>query len=108
MKNNNLAINGGKKLFKKDVSYSWPVIDKEVTDAVLKQLNTALSIYKRNGVVAEFEDYFAKFHGVKHALVTNSGTSALHSAFYAIGLKPNDEVICPDYTFLQQRYLYFN
>lgn len=34
-----------------------------------------------------------------HALLTNSGTQALHSMFVATELSPGDEVICPAYTF---------
>lgn len=86
-------------LFKKPVTYQWPLITRDMEKAVIKQMNTALSIYKRAGVVAEFEDMFAKIHRAKYSLVTSSGTSALHSAFYAIGLGPGDEVICPDNTF---------
>lgn len=49
--------------------------------------------------VAEFEATFARYAGVKHAVAVSSGTSALHCAMHAIGIKPGDEVIVPAITF---------
>ena len=97
--NKNLAVNGGPRIFEIDIKYNWPLINQEAEQAVIKQLHTALSIYDKSGAIGEFEDKFAAFHEMKYGLVTSSGTSALHSAYYAIGLGPGDEVICPDYTF---------
>src|SRR5690606_24146584 len=48
---------------------------------------------------ARFEDAFAARHNAPYALLTSSGTAALHSAYYALGLGPGDEVIVQDYTF---------
>ena len=36
--------------------------------------------------VSAFEEGFAEFCGVKHAIATNTGTSALHLALVALGL----------------------
>ena len=47
-----------------------------------------------------FEQEFARYCGVKHALLINSGTTALWIALQAMGLKPGDEVIVPAYTFV--------
>lgn len=47
-----------------------------------------------------FEQEYAKYCGVKHALTTNSGTTAILSSLIALGLKPGDEVIVPAYTFV--------
>jgi dTDP-4-amino-4,6-dideoxygalactose transaminase len=47
-----------------------------------------------------FEEEFAKYSGAKHALLLNSGTSALWVALMAMGLEPGDEVIVPAYTFV--------
>ncbi|NIN67169.1 MAG: aminotransferase DegT, partial [Anaerolineae bacterium] len=43
--------------------------------------------------VAAFEDEFAAFCGVQHAVATSSGTTALHLALLAYGIGPGDEVI---------------
>ena len=47
-----------------------------------------------------FEEAFAKFCGVKHAVTTNNGTTALHLALVALGLKPGEEVIIPTVTYI--------
>lgn len=44
------------------------------------------------------EEQYAIFTGSKHAVSCNSGTSALHLALLALGIKPGDEVIIPDFT----------
>ncbi len=52
----------------------------------------------------ELEERFAEIHGVKHALFTSSGTSALKIALHALkdkyGWKDGDEVIIPAVTFV--------
>jgi dTDP-4-amino-4,6-dideoxygalactose transaminase len=55
--------------------------------------------YNGGGVIDDLEARFAQWHGRRHALATNSGTSALFSMFYAAGLREGDEVIVPVYTF---------
>lgn len=96
----NIALFGGDKAI--DIPkphYKWPIISKETENAVIKQLNTSISIYDRSGIICEFEDRFKKYHGRQHALLCNSGTSALYTMYKSIDLKPGDEIICPIYTF---------
>ena len=50
--------------------------------------------------VTEFEQAFAKFAGAKHAVAVNTGTAALHAAVMAVGVKRDDEVILPSFTFV--------
>jgi len=84
----------------KKYKHTWPKITKETIKAVLDQLKKGeISIYSRSGIFEEFENKFAAYHGVKYALLTSSGTAALHSAMVACDFKRNDEVICPAYTF---------
>jgi len=47
-----------------------------------------------------FEDAFAKYLGVKHAVSLPSCTSGLHLALAALGIGPGDEVIVPDLTWI--------
>lgn len=49
--------------------------------------------------VKQFEEEFAAYIGCKHAIAVNSGTAALHLALDAIGLKRNDKVLIPTFTF---------
>lgn len=50
--------------------------------------------------VREFEEIFAKRHGVKHAMAVTSATTALHLALVALGVKEGDEVIVPAFTWI--------
>jgi perosamine synthetase len=50
-------------------------------------------------VLHELEAMLAAFHGRRFCLLTNSGTSALHSAYFGLGLGAGDEVIAPTHTF---------
>jgi len=50
--------------------------------------------------VFTFEQEFAKYLGIKHAVAVNSGTSALFVALCALGIGPGAEVIVPGYTFI--------
>lgn len=50
--------------------------------------------------ISAFEETFAKFCNVKHAIATNNGTTALHLALVALNLQPGDEVIVPTVTYI--------
>lgn len=81
-----------------DLKAQYAAIKDELEPAVLKVLASAN--YALGPEVAAFEDEFAAFCGVPHAVAVNSGTSALHLALLAIGLKPGDEVITVASTFV--------
>jgi len=42
--------------------------------------------------------------GVKYAIACNSGTSGLHAALFAVGVRPGDEVISPGLTVIMDAY----
>lgn len=85
---------------KKVYKHIWPKITKRTIRSVLKELEKGeISIYDRSGIFEKFENKFASYHKIKHALLTSSGTAALHSAMVACNFKKGDEVICPAYTF---------
>src|SRR5215831_20008462 len=46
----------------------------------------------------QFEKDFAAYAGAKHALALSSGTAALHCAYWALDLRPGDEIVCPSLT----------
>jgi dTDP-4-amino-4,6-dideoxygalactose transaminase len=49
--------------------------------------------------VEEFENLIKDYLNVKHVIAVSSGTAALHLSLLSMGIKPNDEVIIPDFTF---------
>ncbi|MFV8128215.1 DegT/DnrJ/EryC1/StrS family aminotransferase [Streptomyces syringium] len=79
--------------------FVWPPIEDADRRAVAAQLETAVSIPDRSGVVAGLEDALASFLGVRHVVTTCTGTAALHSMYAAAGIGPGDEVIVPALTF---------
>ncbi|MBW2097103.1 MAG: UDP-4-amino-4,6-dideoxy-N-acetyl-beta-L-altrosamine transaminase [Deltaproteobacteria bacterium] len=50
--------------------------------------------------VEEFEQAFAGYVGARHAVAVSSGTAALHTAMFALGIGHGDEVIVPPITFV--------
>ena len=50
--------------------------------------------------VTEFESLLSNLHGGFPCAVTSSCTTALHLALVALEVGPDDEVICPDLTFI--------
>jgi dTDP-4-amino-4,6-dideoxygalactose transaminase len=50
--------------------------------------------------VESFEREFAAYSGAAHGVGMNSGTSALHLALLALGVKPGDDVVTTPYTFV--------
>ena len=77
--------------------FKWPIVNeamRKASDNVL--INCKMS---STDIAKEFEKKFAAWNGTKHALCCINGTSALNTSFYAIGIKPGDEVICPSLTY---------
>jgi dTDP-4-amino-4,6-dideoxygalactose transaminase len=79
--------------------FTWPPLGESAKHAVLAQLEQAVSIYDRSGVIEHLENELSDYHGVMHVVLTSSGTAALHSMYMACGIGPGDQVIVPAYTF---------
>lgn len=87
----------GREFAKKNADmFRWPIVN----DAMRKASDDVLRgcIMSGTDITKEFEKKFAAWNGTKYALACLNGTTALNTAFYAIGLKPGDEVICPSIT----------
>lgn len=96
-----LALLGGiPQIRRPGPHFAWPPITDTTRAAVLRQLDTAISIYDRSGVIESLEDRLREYLGTAHAVLTSSGTVGLYSAYAACGIQPGDEVIVPAYTFL--------
>ena len=50
--------------------------------------------------IEQFEKSLAKYVGHDYCVAFNSGTSAGHAALLAVGIKPNEEIIVPSFTFI--------
>jgi perosamine synthetase len=74
-----------------------PLISQESKNNVLQALETGW-ISSAGSFVKQFEENFADYLGVKHAISVTNGTAALHVALMALGIKEGDEVIVPAFT----------
>jgi len=73
-------------------------------DYVLQALDSDNPENKRISWTQRFEKKFCEKMGVKYAIACNSGTSGLHAAIIAAGIKPGDEVISPGLTVIMDSY----
>lgn len=74
-----------------------PIITQESKDLVAKALEEGW-ISSAGPYIEQFEQEFAKYLGVKHAILVNTGTAALHIALLTLGIGEGDEVIVPAFT----------
>ncbi|MBN2198073.1 DegT/DnrJ/EryC1/StrS aminotransferase family protein [Candidatus Wolfebacteria bacterium] len=84
---------------KKNILVAEPEIGKDELNNVIKALKSGW-ISSRGEYIKKFEKNFAKYLGVKYAATTSSGTTGLHLALLALGIKKGDEVIIPDLTYI--------
>lgn len=83
----------------KRISVAEPKLAGNERKYVLDCLDTNW-ISSNGKYIGAFEEAFASFCGVKHAVAANNGTTALHLALVALGLEPGDEVIIPTVTYI--------
>ncbi len=74
-----------------------PDVGQEEVDAVAEVLLSGMIVQGRK--VAELEERWAEYCGVKHAIAVNNGTTALMCIYAGLGLEPGDEVITVSHTF---------
>ncbi len=94
-----LALLGGNPTvdFQADDLFRWPIVTEEMEQAVLAVLRDGNM--SGTDITKKFESEYAAWNGTKYALAHSSGTGALQSAMYAVGLGPGDEMICPSLTY---------
>ncbi len=80
------------------IPVSKPYIGEAEKQAVMEVLDSGM--LAAGPRTAKFEERFAQVCGVKHAIATSSGTTALHLALLAHGLGAGDEVITTPFTFI--------
>lgn len=87
-----------KKIQMVDLKGQYEKIKTEVDSAIAEVINNTAFI---NGpAVKEFQADLEKYLGVKHVIPCANGTDALQIAMMALGLKPGDEVITADFTYV--------
>jgi perosamine synthetase len=82
---------------KRMIPIAKPIISDEEVEEVVKVLRSGF--IAQGPKVAEFEKKFAEYVGVKYAVASSSGTTALHLALLGAGIGPGDEVITTPFSF---------
>jgi dTDP-4-amino-4,6-dideoxygalactose transaminase len=99
-----LAIKGGRKSVYMPFPSPLARIKKAVTltgdvlTMIPRIARGKTTIGDGSKIIKKFENAFKAMTGSEHALAMNNGTATLHSAYFAVGVGPGDEVIVPAYT----------
>lgn len=80
------------------INISKPVLGVDEGKEVLKVLKSGM--LAQGYWVEKFEKEFAKYIGVRYAIQTTSGTTAIHLALLSLGIGSGDEVITTPFTFV--------
>jgi UDP-2-acetamido-2-deoxy-ribo-hexuluronate aminotransferase len=80
-----------------DLKKQYETIKDKVQTRITKVLDHGM--YINGPEVKELEAELSKYTGAKHAIACASGTDALFIPFLALGIKPGDEIIVPNFTF---------
>ncbi len=94
-----LALLGGTPVRSRPFT-AWPVFGAEEEQRLVRTLRSGQWGRLSGTEVAEFEKRFAEAHGCKHGIAVVNGTVSLRIALLAAGIRADDEVIVPPYTFL--------
>ena len=92
-----LAINGGKPVFKNKIGYGHQYIDDADIQAVVDVLKS--DFLTCGPKIDEAEAKLCEITGARHAVLIANGTAALHATTFAAGIGPGDEVITTPITF---------
>lgn len=87
-----------KKIAMVDLKSQYEKIKPEIDQAIQEVIDNTAFI---NGpAVKGFQEDLEKYLGVKHVIPCANGTDALQVAMMALGIKPGDEVITTNFTFI--------
>jgi len=81
-----------------DLKAQYRKLSGEIDNAIRSVLESSAFIKGRD--VKFFEESLQKYLGIDHVISCGNGTDALQIAMMALGLKPGDEVITTNFTFI--------
>ncbi|MCD6593574.1 DegT/DnrJ/EryC1/StrS family aminotransferase [Candidatus Bathyarchaeota archaeon] len=90
-----LAILGGPKAVTIEDPEQWKRPIEEEKKAVCELIERGELSGSGFGVSKQFEEEFREYIGCEYCLTVDHGTTALASAYYAVGVGPGDEIITP-------------
>jgi perosamine synthetase len=95
-----IALLGGAPVVDRAAHRHWPELGQPAAEAVARVLERGVLSGPNAPESVAFEAEFAAFVDARHALLTHSGTSALHLALACCGIGTGDHVIVPAYSFI--------
>jgi perosamine synthetase len=87
-----------KTLLRQTIPIAKPILGREELEAVRKVFESGMLVQREK--VKLFEEKFAEYIGVEHAVAVANGTMALDTALKALGLGPGDEVVTSAFSFI--------
>ena len=99
------AALGGAPVFERTPETPYPKLDQwsQITEEEAQlayQMTLRNELSGTSPVVQEFEGMWRERHQTQFAMSLVNGTAAIHSAMFGLGVGPEDEVICPTYTWM--------
>jgi perosamine synthetase len=85
------------------MKYKIPVAAPDIGDEELQNVSAAVKsgwVSSKGPFIEEFEKNFASYIGTKHGVSASNGTSALHLALAALGIRKGDKVLVPSLDFI--------
>lgn len=82
----------------KNIPLTKPYFDEKEEKAIIKVLRSGW--HTQGPIVENFEKQFAKYVHSKYAVAVSNCTTALHLALIIAGVKKNDEILVPSFTFV--------
>jgi dTDP-4-amino-4,6-dideoxygalactose transaminase len=92
-----LALHGGAPAARREWP-AWPVWGEAERTNLLDVLESGKWWFGER--IRQFEDAFARFHGVRYGVSCTNGTTAIEMGLRALGVVRGDEVVVPPYTFV--------
>ena len=99
MSGNALALAGGAPVRRRPFP-AWPIFGAEEEERLVRVLRSGQWGRLDGAEVDGFEARFAAMHGCRYGIAVVNGTVALRIALLAAGIRAEDEVIVPPYTFV--------
>lgn len=83
-----------------DIFPSWPVYAEDEVQAVDSVLRSGLVNYWTGGEIRNFEEEYAAYVGVPHAVAVANGSVAIELALRALGIGAGDDVVVTSCSFI--------
>lgn len=81
-----------------DLKGQYAKIKEDINAGIQSVIDSATFV--KGGMVQTFQKHLEDYLNVKHVIPVGNGTDALQISLMVLGLKPNDEVITPTFTFV--------